>query len=443
MASWLEENLGIDTDTLGDILTGVGTAIDLWDQWERKEVNEEVAQFTRQRQILDITAFIGEQTRLREINNARMEWMDTSQRAVIEGQRDYANAERSYWRTRGAAELAMGRSRAADDALMRGRQFDTQAAQLNVRGAQIAAQRMTLGHERGANELRQAQNLAQQEALADQRNLLNVETAERGRILAARQQSVSAGMQTVQAKQAQVAGVLRSRVGARTEEAVMAGGAVAAGAAARGLTGSFEGTAMAQIGRQAGRDIMELGLGAASEMAGLQERQAGLMLEGQRIRSEAALGAARDAVGRSRLAAEGMGLRARGEELQAEQMALGGREGVLRAQEGLIETERLAIESGRQVSDRQYERDLLQADLTAAQSGLREGAAALDATRAEADLADLTIDISQIGSEITSGDTAIAIADWTLQQAPELPDSDMFFLRSAIGTMFQTGQQAW
>ena len=438
--AWLEDELGID---LKDVIDFGGSVIQLWDDWEQKEINDASAKFTRQRQILDISAFVREQYRLRDINNARMEWLDISQRAVLEGSRDLARTEATYWRTRSTAERAMGRSRAADDALARTREFDNQEAALNVRGAQIAARRLSMGHERSALELRQAEALAQREVLAEERSLLGLEAGERGKILAARQQAVQAGLAQVQLKQAQVSGVGAMRMQARGEQAQMEMGAVSAGAAARGLTGSFEGTAGALVGREAQRDITEIGLGVQAELGGLRERQAGLMLEGQRIRSEGALGAAGDAVRRAQLAAEGMGLSADEAALQAQVAELGGQEGILAAQEAQIDTQRLAIESGRQISDRQLLRDQTRADLTAAQSGLQAAGADLDAVRAIADLGDLDIDISQLGSEITSGETAIAIADWTLSRVPDLPDTDMFFLRSAIGTLLGSGQGSW
>ena len=440
--SWLEDKLGIDLDW-DDVLTGVGTVIDLWDDYERKEIAEKSAKFTRQRQILDLAAFIANQQRLSDINKGRRTWMHESQRAVLEGARDYAATEAEYWKTRGAAELAMGRGRAADDALMREQRFNVQSAELAVRGAQIAQARTSIGFERAGNEMRQAQVMAQQETLEAQRSLLGVETAERGKILAARQRSVTAGLEAVQARGRQVEGVLGARVGARVEEAQMARGAVSAGLGARGMAGSFEGTAGRQIGREAGRDILELNLGAASEMAALGERQAGLLLEEQRIRSEGALGAARDAVRGSEITAEGLGLRARAQELRAEGAQVQGREAVLAAQEDLLGVEALAIESGRTVSDRQRIRDETAAEIAAGTAGLRAGAATLDEARATADLADLDLDISQIESEITAGDTAIAIADWTLQKVPDLPDYDTFFLRGAIGTILGSRQRGW
>ena len=431
-------------DNRDDILTGVGTVLEIWDDYERKEISETAAKFTRQRQILDITAFIAEQSRLREINLARKTWMDESQRAVIEGVRDYALAESDYWSTRSAAELSMGRGRAADDALERKLRFDVQEGELAVQGAKIAAARLSLGHERAGNEFRQAAVLARQDAIADKRNLLNVETAERGQILMARQASVRAGLASVQARREQVIGVHAAQREGRLEEAQLAGGAVAAGMGARGMgAGSFAGTAGRQIGREAARDIRQLDLGAAAQLGQLGERQADLMLEGQRIRSEGRIGAARDAVRAAELDAEGMGYRADLEGLRGEQAQLQGREGILAAQEGLLDTERLAIESGRAISERQRIRDETRAQLVAAQSGLRGAAATIDATKATADLADLEIDISQIGAEITTGDTAVAIADWTLSNVPDLPDLDTFFLRGAIGTLLGGGQRSW
>ena len=284
--SWLEDELGIGWD---DVVDFGATVIDLWDDWERSEISDASAKFTRGRQILDISAFVREQFRLKDINTARKEWMDISQRNILEGTRDYAWAESDYWTNRAKSELDMGRSRAADDALMRRRQFDSQSAALAVRGAQIAAQRLSMPHERAENELRQSQALARRETLAAERSLLDVETAERGQILAARSRSVQAGLESVQMRQAQVRGVGQARIGARQEQAQMAFGAVEAGAAARGMAGSFTGTAGAQIGREAQRDIAEIGMGVRSELAGLRERQAGLMLEGQRIESEGRL----------------------------------------------------------------------------------------------------------------------------------------------------------
>ena len=438
--SWLEDELGIDPS---DVIEFGGAVIDLWDNWERKEVSDAAAKFTRQRQILDISAFVREQFRLKDINTARKEWLNVSQRNVLEGTRDYAWAEAAYWNNRATSELEMGREQAADDALLRRRQFDSQSAALAVRGAEIAARRLSVPHERAENELRMAQSMARRETLARERTLLDAEAAERGEILAARTQAQQAGLAAVQARQAQVRGVGEMRTTARIEEAQMATGAVAAGSAARGMAGSFTGTATAQIGREAARDIAEIGLGVRSELAGLGERQAGLMLEGQRIESEGRLGAARDVVRRAELDAEGMGLSAEQAGLRARGAELGGREGILSAQEAQLGVEALAIASGREVSGRQLGRDLLQADLAAGQLGLRGAGATLDATRAIADLGDLELDISQLGSEITSGDTAIAIANWTLSRVPELPDTDAFFLRSALGTLLGSGQGRW
>lgn len=441
--SWFEDTFGIDGEDLGNIFTGVGTVLQLWDDYDRTQVDKRSAQFTRQRQIFDLTAFISNQRRMNQINAARKQWMEGSQRTVLEGQLAYARTERDYWRDRGHAELEMGRELAADDALARSLDFDQQAAALSVRGAQVRASRLSLGHERAGNELRQAQALAQRDAIEAERSLLGVETAERGRILAARQQAVVAGVEAVQARQAEVAGVLRSRVGARREQLQMETGAIAAGAASRGLSGSFEGTATAQAGREAGREILELGLGAASDLAQLGERQAGLMLEGQRIRSEAAIGAARDESEYARLDADRMGALARGEELRAEGAELAGREGVLAAQEAQLGVERMAIASGRQMSERQYGRDIRRTALDARQTGLRSAGAQLDLTRAQADLADLDLDVSALGAEITSGSTALAIANWTLEQAPELPDYDTYFFRGALGTLLGSGSEAW
>ena len=440
---WLEDTLGIGAEDLGNVLTGVGTVIDLWDDYDRKETNKAAAKFTRQRQILDVTAFIASQRRLKELNLARKGWMDTHQRAVLQGQRDYAAVEADYWRIRAVTDVVHGRERAADDALTRSIGFDRQSAALAVRGAELAAARRETAFQRQGNELLQSQALAEQEALSAERSLLDVETEERGRILAARQASVTAGMATVQARQAQVAGVLGTEVAARREEALMSAGAVAAGAGARGLSGSFEGTAGRQIQREASRDILQLGLGADAQMAQLEERQADLVLEGQRIGSEARLGAARDAVERAGLDAQGRGLEARRMALRGEEATLGGREAILQAQGAELEVDRLAIESGRQISERQYARDVVEADLAGRVSGLRAASSELDRTRAQADLADLEIDMSRLGAEVTMGDTAIAIADWTLQRAPELPDYDTFFFRSALGTLLGSGQGAW
>ena len=522
--SWLEDELGIDP---GDLLEFGGTLIDLWDDWETKEVNDAAARFTRGRQILDIAAFVGEQTRLREINTARAEWMNISQRAVLEGTRDYARAEADYWSGRAQAELDMGYTRAVDDAVMRERDFRNLERTLETRGAQIAANRLNLGaeyaeldvgqariaaqrlslgvdraqvgvgyariaaqrqqmgHERVEIGYRQQEAAAREDALGAERRLLESEAAERGQILEARRQAQQAGLQAVQARQAQVRGVGQMRTTARMEEAQMAGGAVAAGAAARGITGSFEGTAGRQIGREAARDVAEIGLGVRSEMASLAERQAGLMLEGQRIVSEGRMGFARDEAARAGLRAQQRGISAEqaglrgqlamqegqrrildaeaaglqaqaaaveGQEgvltaqlagLQAQRTALGGRAAVFGAQEAEIAQEQEGLVWARDISDRQLFRDQTRTALTGAQTSLRGAAAELDTVRAVADLGDLDLDISQLGAEITSGDTAIAIANWTLSAVPELPDTDVFFLRSALGTLLGSGQSRW
>ena len=422
----------ITDDDVADTLKVGATLLGIRDRHKSSEAQEAWARFNKQADAMQLAHYIDRQKEEAGFDR-RMSELHEADRATLLFEVDTLRAEQDAIRQR----LSLHDTYADREvqAAYRHKSLVLQGAlaEIDTRAGTLAARRSLVDvRATSARDLYTARG----RTLDATSRRLATEATEEEHVRRGRQDMVDAGWRALAAEEAELD--LTAAIRARQRRRALGEeiGAAAVGAAARGVTGSIEGTAAAAARQRAGEDLAVLDAQTATQQALLERRGAELGLEASRITADRALGMAARAVRGAQLGEAGVRARtdlllARGEadvarrQLTGEAVSLGLRRGATEA-----EMERTTVARDRALLENKLKRAA--SSLEGARSGLAQRRA-----QAGADRAGLAADRAR--AEARTADISATLAQWSLEHVPELPDYEGARLRSTIGGLLGLG----
>ena len=458
----------ITDDDLADALEVTATLIGIRDQHKSSESREAWARFNKQADAMQLAHYIDRQKEEAEFDRRTAALHDreaATARFEVDMLRTEQEAIRERMRVHDAfyePEVAAAYRQKAATLRAGIAEIETRVGTLGTRGRLVelqatSAERLAAAR-LGVVDLREATAgrlaAARMGTLDAKTRELMVEATTGQATLAARGGMVAAGMRALEAEEEELATTTAIRGRQRLRQMEEEIGSAVVGAAARGVTGSIEGTAAAVARQRAGEDLAVLGAQATTQRALLGRRSAELVHDATRITAERALGAAARAVRggtideariRTQAEARETGLRAGVERIEL---------GTARAEAGLradVRRAELAGEAGvlglrREAGAEALSQAALARDRERAEGRLQrvalagEGARAALAERRAGTAADrVALAGDKARSEARAADISSTLAKWSLEHVPELPDYEGARFRSTIGGLLGLG----